>query len=793
MDRKRIDSSFDIDMIIAEVRELKDKRATPTKKAVSPAPPEEPAGQPAAVRAVSSTAAVSSPAEKKEADAVPEAERKEAERVVVPPPAVQQAEPLQNTRPHPREEAKQVSEPVPEAEEDVKIFVPRRVAQPAEPEHEKARTRVLPANSPEEGQLSEEDMDGQLRLEGFEEPAAEPQAEAPSEEELEQRLREARKLKVQSFKLAGDEEEDNDPSEEPEEYDDSELEDFTSYDDAETVQNELTYRRRIGWIQVLLTGAMELILLGVGILTLLLRHPPFESYLYVTLNLFFLGVMALINHRVIGEGIVSLLRMRATGDTGAALASLAALAQTVVQYFCIDSVTAGETVLLAPVAGLLLLFGSIGRLMMVRRVGLNFRFVSFRGEKQVARIIEDPRTASEIGRSAVAMGDPYVCYYKKAGFLTHFLENSYDDDPAGRSLSIYVPCAAGASLVVAVVYGLLTQRAAEALSLFTALLCASCPAAAMAAYAFPLLRASARALRRGGMIVGREAAERVGDLDAVVLDALDLFPAESVLLHGIKTFSGARIDEAILDAAAVSSAAGGPLSSVFLRVIENRTDILPAVDSLVYEQEMGLSGWVSGRRVLVGNRRLLENHGVDVPSRDYESRYTHDGRELVYLSTAGELSAMFVVSYLAEEGIMKALRSLTGSGITLLVRTCDPNITAERVCGTFDLDDYYVEVLGASAGRAYERLALGEEEEAEAEVAANGRAEGMAAVLTYSRRLVKGLRLVSIGQVMTGCLGWVLVAFLAFYAGTVLSAGWLLLYAAVTAIVVWLLPLIRKL
>ncbi len=48
-------------------------------------------------------------------------------------------------------------------------------------------------------------------------------------------------------------EEVNDPSEEPEDYDDSELEDFTDYDDAETVQNELTYRRRIGWIQTLLT------------------------------------------------------------------------------------------------------------------------------------------------------------------------------------------------------------------------------------------------------------------------------------------------------------------------------------------------------------------------------------------------------------------------------------------------------------------------------------------------------------------------------------------------------------
>ena len=71
-------------------------------------------------------------------------------------------------------------------------------------------------------------------------------------------------------------------------------------------------------------------------------------------------------------------------------------------------------------------------------------------------------------------------------------------------------------------------------------------------------------------------------------------------------------------------------------------------------QEQGL---ISDRRVLVGNRRLLENHGVDVPSRDYENRYAKDGRQLVYLSTAGELSAMFVVSYIADEGIAQSLHS----------------------------------------------------------------------------------------------------------------------------------------
>lgn len=790
MDKKRIDSSFDIDMIIAEVQGLKDKRAPSPKGAAGPPARREEEKKPAVPTAIppsavrerifreppaAANAAVPAPAEK----AAPK------DVVIVPPP----------------------SPPAPpaaeEPEEDVKIFVPRKEPPPVLPLAERrtqAHTRVIEAapSARENNSVPPEDMDGQMRLEGFEQTAdTEESEEGPAKEdatekELEEQLREARRLKVESFKLSGDEEEVNDPSEEPEDYDDSELEDFTDYDDAETVQNELTYRRRIGWIQTLLTGAMELVLLVVTVLTLILGRPPMDGYFYVTVHLFFLGVMALLNHRVVGEGLAALLRMRATADSGVALASMAALIQTAAQYFRIDSVETGETALLAPVAGLLMLFGAIGRLMMVRRIGLNFRFASFRGEKQAARLIDDPRLASEIGRSAVAMGDPYVCYYKKTGFLSHFLENSYDDEPAGRSLAFFMPCAAGASLVVAVVYGLLTQKPAEALSLFTALLCGSCPAAAMAAYAFPLLRASARALRRGGMIIGREAAEQVGNLDAVALDALDLFPSESVLLHGIKTFSGTRIDEAILDAAAVSSAAGGPLSSVFLRVIENRTDMLPAVDSLVYEQEMGLSGWVGGRRVLVGNRRLLENHGVDVPSRDYETRYTRDGRQLVYLSTAGELSAMFVVSYLAEEGIAKALRALTGSGVTLLVRTCDPNITAERVCQTFGLDDYYVEVLNASAGRAYERLVAGEEPETEAAVAANGRAEGMASVLTYSRRLIKGLRLVSVGQIVAGSLGWVLVAFLAFYAGTVLSSGPLLVYTAAAALVVWLLPLIRK-
>ena len=255
--------------------------------------------------------------------------------------------------------------------------------------------------------------------------------------------------------------------------------------------------------------------------------------------------------------------------------------------------------------------------------------------------------------------------------------------------------------------------------------------------------------------------EEFGDPHALVVDALELFPSESVLLHGIKTFSGTRIDEAILDAASVVIRAGGPLSSVFRRVIEDKIGILQEADALVYEQDMGLSGWVNGRRVLVGARRLLENHGVDVPSRDYEGRYAKDGRKLVYLSIGG-------------------------------VRTCDPNVTEDLICSVYDLDPYYVEVLGATAGRSYSGLVKGSEPDAEAVLASNGRLEGMADSLARCSRLRTGAVLAVVLQVIGGVLGLALGIYLAFRSGQPFPPLYSLAYLLVWSVLTWVFPILLR-
>lgn len=696
------------------------------------------------------------------------------------------------------------------------LSAPAAAEPPASRQHKTAdtATRVLdipgniPADEPAGGPAADEAEDRQLRMEDLVEPASTQPETVPSPsdasepDDLEEQLQKARQKKVEEFRkireerqpdfrLSGDEEEDNDPSEEPESYEDEELEDYGSYEETAAVHNELAYRRRTGWIGCLLTLALELVLVCLALIAHLTGAPPMETYLYIGLNAFLLLFMMLVNHQLVGGGLASLARMQADGDSVAALSALAAFIHTLVQFFRPDGVSSGLLELLAPAAGLSLLLGALGRQARVLRICANFRFVSYPGDKFEAKKIEDLRTAEEIGRPAVALGEPQVAYFKPARFLSRFLENSYAPDGSETVMRLFTPALLLVSLLLGVGCGLLRGDWWMALTVFTSTVCL-CTPAAMSAVHFPLLRTAKAALARGGMISGWKAVETFGHLHGVVVDAAELFPSESVLLHGIKTFAGARIDEAILDAAAVSIKAGGPLAAVFRRVIENRLDILPAVDSLVYEQDMGLSGWVAGRRVLVGNRRLLENHGVDVPSRDYELRYTQNNRQLVYLSTAGELSAMFVISYTADEGIAEALHALEKAHITLLVRTCDPNVTEELICRTLDIDGYYVEMLNNAAGRTYGRLLEETEGETPAVLASNGRIEGMAAALVGCHRLRIGAGLGLTVQIVAAGLGVALNAVLAFRSGMVFPAFYTLAYLGISSVLSWILPCLKR-
>lgn len=199
------------------------------------------------------------------------------------------------------------------------------------------------------------------------------------------------------FKLAGEEEE-NDPAEEAEEYEEVELEDYTSYADTEAVQNELSYRRRTGWIVLALTGILEGLLLWLTVMTFITPALPIDPIWFLSIHLFVLGVMLVLNHRMVGGGLGR--AVPAQGRCGQC--GFPGIMRRVPPHrpaVCQCRSPCGRD---GPSHGRSGGAGdparSGGQTDADFRICENFRFVSHPGEKYAARLIEDPHVAVEVGR-----------------------------------------------------------------------------------------------------------------------------------------------------------------------------------------------------------------------------------------------------------------------------------------------------------------------------------------------------------------------------------------------------------
>jgi hypothetical protein len=505
---------------------------------------------------------------------------------------------------------------------------------------------------------------------------------------------------------------------------------------------------------------------------------------YLGIHLVLFVVLMITNGAQIKAGFASLFgQHRVTVETVMSIVSILVVLHTALLATDVGSVADGTAPVLTGVAGLGLMLLQIARRLELTNAVHDFGILSAKTEKLVMKRIEDDVIAEEIGRPAVALGVPRVAYFRRAEEATVQVEK-HSFDPSSGFLAWYFPLSCALSLVVALSYLLLNGFTLwpMALTLLCGMLAISAPMLMGISLYSALFAADNHAREHKTSISGYAAAVGYGNSHAIVLDAMELFPETSIMLHGIKTFSGTRVDEAILDAASVSIRAGGPLSHVFRRMILNKVDMLHEVDTLVYEQDMGLSGWISGRRILIGNRRLLDNHGIDIPSKDYEDRYAINGRQLVYLSIAGELSAMFVVSYNADPAVTKVLKTLTERRITLLVRTCDQNVTEPLLCSVFGLNGYYVELLNAPAGRSFETLVSGVSESEPAQIVSSGGSLGMLTALALCRRLRTGVKVFAVLQALLGLFGVAMIAVPALVGGAIFSPLYAIEYLGISAL-----------
>lgn len=574
------------------------------------------------------------------------------------------------------------------------------------------------------------------------------------------------------------------------------VEDYTDQEDAKSILVELNLNIKKLFMRTLAMGALSVVAVILAFFVRILPEQICSSIggapiAYAVLNTLLIGASIAVNRITILNGITPLSKFKGNSDTAVAVASIAAALQSVISFFFIVGAETFTVNYFGVIVILGLFANTLGKLFMVLRVKNNFKFVSANAPAYAAKIYTNEDVAAKM-MSGTVFERPIIAYQHKTNFLTNFLKISYTPDPSEELAGKFAPFTTLISLTVAIVYSFIYASFDGFFNAFALMTAISIPVATLLAVNVPLSKLCKSLLEKDAMVSSYPSVKQFCDSTGVVVDASQLYPEGRVTLDGIKTFVDLGADEALIACASILQEAQSPMATIFDKTIDKGQG-LPQVESYLYEDTMGIVGWVNSERILIGSRELMEKYNIDTPSSDYEEKYRLEGKDITYLSKAGQLTAMFVLKYTADPEISTELQRAEQNGISILVRTTDCNITAEKIADDFGIFYRTVKVLPTGLGNVCKEIQEHHEENSRAYLATRGSFTSLLRGISGCVRLSGNISLSVMIQLISIILGVLVFSVLCLYSGTqVVGTMEILIYSLVWASASIIAPLIKK-
>lgn len=547
------------------------------------------------------------------------------------------------------------------------------------------------------------------------------------------------------------------------------VEDYTGEEDEKSILYELNHNIRKLFMRSLLSGIIAAVVVVLTIVTRIFPNAicsavPFAPAAYAILLFILMAASLVLNRVAMLSGLSPLVHIKGNSDTAVAVAGAAGMVQIIVSFFCLGDLNGFHVNYYTVIPMLAFFANNVGKLYMVLRVKDNFKFVSSKGQKYASKIYNNESVAMQM-MSGTAADRPIIAYQHKTKFPSNFLKISYAPDPSEDLASKLAPITTIASIIIAVMYGVVKLSFADALNAFALITAVSVPVATLLSVNAPVRKLCKTLLSYGSMLSGYPSVKQFCDSTAIMIDANELFPAESISLEGIKTFEDYGIDESLLCGIAILKEAQNPIANAFDSVVAETEETLPEVESVLYEDEIGLVGWIKSERILVGSRTLMEKYSVEVPNMEYEEKYTSQGRQVTYLSRAGRLVAMFVTRYTPDAQLKAEMQRAETNGISFLIRTTDYNVTNDLVAKLYDLFYRSIKVLPTGLGNVLREAEDTVEETSRSYLITNGKAASLARAVTGCVKIKHNISLSIIIQLIAVIFGLLVASTFSLYAG----------------------------
>ena len=172
---------------------------------------------------------------------------------------------------------------------------------------------------------------------------------------------------------------------------------------------------------------------------------------------------------------------------------------------------------------------------------------------------------------------------------------------------------------------------------------------------------------------------------------------------------GLTEEELLRLATAVERESEHPLAEAVVNHAEARSIPKAAAERFENVPGQGAIATVDGRRVVVGNRRLMEREGIDLGALEQRrEEMAAGGRTAVIVAVDGKPAGLIGIADAARPTAPAAVAALKDKGVEVVMLTGDNEATAQRIAGLLGVDTVIAEVLpGDKASKIAELQASG--------------------------------------------------------------------------------------
>jgi Cu+-exporting ATPase len=273
--------------------------------------------------------------------------------------------------------------------------------------------------------------------------------------------------------------------------------------------------------------------------------------------------------------------------------------------------------------------------------------------------------------------------------------------------SYFVPAVVLVAVLTFIIWALVGPEPAMAYALVNAVavLIIACPCALGLATPMSIMVGTGRGATAGVLIKNAEALEVLEKIDTLVVDKTGTLTEGKPRLVSVIPMRGQDEGELLYLAASLERGSEHPLAGAIISGAEERG--LKVADAREFRSMTGkgVIGSVDGKRVALGNRKLLEELHVeasDLSERSVELR--GDGQTVMYVVVEGAVAGLVSVADPVKPSTAEAIQMLHEDGIKIVMLTGDNRTTAEAVAKKLSIDEVHAEVLPEQKGNLIKRL-----------------------------------------------------------------------------------------